>query len=194
MCSGSGCISISLASHLTNVSVRGFDISPYAIRLSRLNKRVINPNLDCEFHLADIMDDNHIVNILEVSKNIDSDKNPGYDLIICNPPYVKPSEYALLDPSVKDWEDPQALVTRDSEGMEFYKRILDVSPLLLRSAHLMNDKISVNDKENINLIKNQNTPSIVFETGSSQAVQVAKLMENLGYSGVQAWKGESILI
>lgn len=160
LCSGSGVISISLSDRLKNASIRGYDISPSAVKLSRLNKRIINPSLKCEFDLADLKTDMDISKILEQSKTMDANRESGYDIIVCNPPYIKPSEYATLDSSVKDWEDKIALVTVDPEGLEFFERIIDVAPSLLRKT------------------RNRSLPAIVFEIGSTQGRKVSEIMLN----------------
>ena len=37
-------------------------------------------------------------------------KDLKFDLIVGNPPYIAPEEWQELEPSVKNWEDKQALV------------------------------------------------------------------------------------
>jgi release factor glutamine methyltransferase len=81
----------------------------------------------------------------------------GYDLVVSNPPYVTPTEYAHLDREVKDWESPIALVTRDSKGIEFYERIAS-----MRHLYKPNSKL-------------------VFEIGESQGKLVKQIMETYGF-------------
>jgi release factor glutamine methyltransferase len=168
LCSGSGCISIALALSLSDAVVVGCDISKFALLLSRFNKRKLAPFTNCQFIYADILQDSDIEKILKLSTSIDGDPSQGFDLVVSNPPYVKPTEYATLDPSVKYWEDERALITSDDDGLQFYKRILKISPKLLRKS-------------------NNSFPSIAFEIGSSQSNDVVALM-NHNFDKIKTWK------
>jgi release factor glutamine methyltransferase len=59
------------------------------------------------------------------------------DLIVANPPYVSVSEYAELDPEVRDWEPKEALVAASGAGgvggMADIEEIVATAPRWLRS-------------------------------------------------------------
>ena len=59
------------------------------------------------------------------------------DLVVSNPPYVGVSEYADLDPSVREWEPERALVAQRGasgvEGMAAIEAILNGAPRWLTS-------------------------------------------------------------
>ncbi len=59
------------------------------------------------------------------------------DLMVANPPYVSVSEYAELDPEVRDWEPESALVARSGAGgaggMADIEAIVGSAPRWLRS-------------------------------------------------------------
>lgn len=103
MCTGSGCIAISLASE-TNVSVAASDISEGALETAAGNAALNGVFESICFLHSDMFE------------NISG----SYDIITCNPPYVSESEYALLDKGVF-FEPREALVAGD--GLEFYRRI-----------------------------------------------------------------------
>jgi release factor glutamine methyltransferase len=146
LCCGSGCISIALADHLPKATVDGVDISDACIRLSKLNaRRNLKDVSRVSFHQADIM-------------STELERFEKYDLVVCNPPYVKPSEYASLDADVKEWESPVALVTSDQDGVEFYERVAGASFLFRSSAKL------------------------VFEIGESQGELVKEIVEKHGFT------------
>lgn len=109
----------------------------------------------------------------------------GYDLIVSNPPYITRREYDVLDRSVKDWEDPLALLGEldreqvyasngevadeasareamddDDDGLVFYRRIAHLLPRLARR--------SLEDAPSL--------PLVVFETGYEQAEAVAHIL------------------
>lgn len=103
MCTGSGCIAISLATE-TGIAVTAADISEAALKTAQSNA-VINRAADIRFVKSDLF------------ACIDE----MYDIIVCNPPYVSEEEYARLDESVRLYEPRGALTAGD--GYEFYRRI-----------------------------------------------------------------------
>jgi release factor glutamine methyltransferase len=103
MCTGSGCIAISLATE-TGIRVTAADISDAALKTAGSNAE-INRAADIRFIRSDLF------------ACIDE----MYDIIVCNPPYVSEEEYAQLDRSVKLYEPKGALTAGD--GYEFYRRI-----------------------------------------------------------------------
>ena len=111
ICTGSGCISLGLSNLLKNdVIIHGTDINPNAIKLAKLNQRLLKiPTTRVEFFIDDIFD----TKITE-----------KYDLIISNPPYITTKEYQTLDLNVKDYEDVTALLANDTTGIKYYKEII----------------------------------------------------------------------
>ena len=109
LCTGSGCIGITLATLYKKSLVTLVDISDGAIEV-------------CEYNIKSLCPDNRI-NILK--KDILCDEISGeYDLIVSNPPYINEEDFKNLDSDVKNYEPEIALVSRDDE-YKFYKRIID---------------------------------------------------------------------
>lgn len=54
----------------------------------------------------------------------------GFDLVVCNPPYIAQAEVARLPVDVRDWE-PHAALTPGPSGLESYARIAPRLPALL---------------------------------------------------------------
>ncbi|KAI7894139.1 S-adenosyl-L-methionine-dependent methyltransferase [Mucor mucedo] len=115
ICTGSGCIALALAKHLPKDSAQiiGLDISNKAISLANhnLNIHKLSIRNAVEFREKDVF-------------NLDL-KEP-VDMIVSNPPYITHDEYNSLDPDVKEWEDPRALVA-DEQGTRIHKRIIQVA-------------------------------------------------------------------
>lgn len=110
LCTGSGCIGISLATQFKNSNVTLVDISKKA--LSVANKNVNKHNLKERIKL--------------IKKDILTDTiDEKYDLIVSNPPYINEKDYENLEKDVKNYEPKIALLSHDDE-YKFYKRIIDV--------------------------------------------------------------------
>ena len=102
MCTGSGCIAISLATE-TDTAVSAADISEAALDMAKQNAVTINAQVS--FFVSDMFE--------RVSNT--------YDIIVCNPPYISKSDYDALEPSVKHFEPKLALESGD--GLEHYRII-----------------------------------------------------------------------
>ncbi|MDR2921137.1 MAG: peptide chain release factor N(5)-glutamine methyltransferase [Tannerella sp.] len=117
--SGSGCIAVSLAKHLTNATVHAIDISEKAIATARIN--ATQNKATVEFIQADIL----------------SGKSTGIthhslDLIVSNPPYIKENEKTTMLDNVLLYEPHQALFVPDNDPLLFYRRIADIGRDLLK--------------------------------------------------------------
>jgi release factor glutamine methyltransferase len=108
LCSGSGCIAISLAQAFPSATVYAVDISDDAVALSRKN---------CEL--------NDISNVRVIRSDLFTGlpRNQVFDLIVSNPPYIALQEWQTLDPAVSQWEDKRALVA-DNEGLAIIETIV----------------------------------------------------------------------
>ncbi|KAJ9084685.1 hypothetical protein DSO57_1021717 [Entomophthora muscae] len=168
---GSGCIALLLASKLPKgrVEVFGIDQSQVALELALENKArnkglLQNP---VQFSKLDIMDDNAVRSFVQAH---------GYvDMIVSNPPYITPSEYAELSPDVKNWEDPCALVTEDGLGLQFYRRIIELS--VASESPLLHSTAPQNASSMLPLYAQ--VPQLVLEVGShQQATLVSKLSDD----------------
>jgi release factor glutamine methyltransferase len=108
MCTGSGCIALSLAHALPQARVYALDISSKACALAQENSQA-----------------NVIENILIQQSDLFTNLDHGitFDLIVTNPPYISTYEWLSLDPSVKKWEDYKALVS-ENNGLEIIEKIL----------------------------------------------------------------------
>ena len=123
LCTGSGCIAISLAKEL-NTKVDALDISSDAINLAKEN--AINNNVDISFINEDI-------------KSFNTTKK--YNVIISNPPYVRLDEQVGLETKY----EPQIALFANDDGLEFYKIILDKSKDLLEDKNII--AFEIGDKQ-----------------------------------------------
>ncbi len=108
LCTGSGCIGISLAHAFPFAQVDAVDKADHAILLAKENAQK-NGIKNIQFFLGDLF------------QPLPTDKK--YDLIVANPPYIDGQAWESIEPSVKNWEDYDALVAQD-HGMYLVKKII----------------------------------------------------------------------
>jgi len=90
---GSGAIALAIADECPGARVTGIDASVDALAVARGN--ALNTSLAVE--------------LLEWDLFTGLPAGP-WDLVVSNPPYVRPNEIELLEPEVRDWEPRAALV------------------------------------------------------------------------------------
>ena len=105
---GSGCIAITLAAALPQAQVSAWDISEDALHIAQQNARALGVQVTFEQH-----------DILNTSLR------DSYDVIVSNPPYIKPSERDGMARNVLDYEPQIALFAPDDNPIIFYQKIAD---------------------------------------------------------------------
>ena len=105
MCTGSGCILVSILKNAVGVQGIGYDISKQALLVAKENARL--NEVQASFEKSDLFD--------QVSGS--------YDMIVSNPPYIRSEEIPGLMPEVYCFEPLIALDGRE-DGLYFYRRIV----------------------------------------------------------------------
>lgn len=119
ICTGSGCIAVSLKAFCPEIKVSGSDISAEALAVAREN--AARNHLDVEFTESDLF--SHISGM--------------YDMIVSNPPYIPSDVIPTLMPEVRDHEPMNALDGM-SDGLHFYRKIIaECSDYLLPGGYLL---------------------------------------------------------
>ena len=105
MCTGSGCILLSLFKEEKGLLGTGADISEKALLVARENAH----RLECEaqFIFSDLWE------------NIED----TYEIIVSNPPYIVRNVISTLDTEVKDHE-PVLALDGGEDGLDFYRKIV----------------------------------------------------------------------
>ena len=107
LCSGSGCIGISLDINNEFFNVTLSDVSTNALKVCEINKKNLNSN----------------VKIVQLDLNSTSKFNKEYDIIISNPPYISLDEINQIGKNVR-YEPKIALFTPKDKPLHFYEKIL----------------------------------------------------------------------
>lgn len=121
MCTGSGCIAIAIAKHVKGkkVQITAADVSDAAIMLAKENANY------------------NSVDITFVQSDLFSRVHGRFNLIVCNPPYIRTNEIPYLQSEVKDYE-PRIALDGGDDGLEFYKRLSkEISRYIVRGGMLM---------------------------------------------------------
>lgn len=135
ICTGSGCIPVALAAHLSCQTVYGLDISAPALAVARRNALKYKQRIT--WLEADILAD---------SPNLPSEK---FDIIVSNPPYVLQKEKAMMRPNVLNYEPHLALFVPDADALLFYKKIAELGlAYLQRNGTLY---LEINENQGTNL-------------------------------------------
>ncbi|MCL7762861.1 peptide chain release factor N(5)-glutamine methyltransferase [Polaribacter sp. Z014] len=108
---GSGCIPISLAKNLNNVSISAIDISKKALKVATQNAILNKVN----------------ITFLEIDILKAKELPQQYDVIISNPPYVRELEKVEINNNVLQNEPHLALFVADENPLIFYKKIADLA-------------------------------------------------------------------
>jgi release factor glutamine methyltransferase len=115
---GSGCIAIALASHLTKSTIYATDASQEVLSLANSNAFANQVNI--KFIYDDLLSP--------------TAEYPIFDLIISNPPYVRKQEKEYIHRNVLDYEPELALFVDDENPLIFYKAIANFAHKYLKSS------------------------------------------------------------
>ncbi len=111
LCTGSGCILISLLKYSNECTGVGTDISGKALELARGNAAELIPEEAYQFLESDLFE-----------------KVEGkFDVLVSNPPYIASAVIEGLMPEVRDHE-PRAALDGGEDGLCFYRKILRECP------------------------------------------------------------------
>ena len=118
ICTGSGCIAITLGLNIPNSEVTGWDISEDTLRIAQGNVEMLKAgNVRIEYQDA-----------LMLPKAAET-----ADIIVSNPPYICEKEKADMEKNVLEHEPSIALFVPDEEPLKFYRAIAEYASSALKS-------------------------------------------------------------
>ncbi|MBQ8891861.1 MAG: peptide chain release factor N(5)-glutamine methyltransferase [Bacilli bacterium] len=129
LCTGSGCIGLTLKHLNHDLNITLSDLSPYALEVCDINRKRLS--LDAKIIESDLF------------SNITSQ----FDCIVSNPPYI--SVLDEVDEVVKNNEPSMALYAKD-DGLEFYEKILASCSNYLNDKYLI--AFEIGDKEKVRVL------------------------------------------
>ncbi len=150
LCTGSGCIAVSIAKNCPKARLTALEISPAVADFARRN---------IEKHAL-----GERVELLEgdLFQPVDGRE---FDIIVSNPPYVPDGEIATLDPDVR-LHEPELALRGGADGLDIVRRIVTVSAKYLSSTGALLLEISSEQAESV--------VKLFEEHGGFQPARIAK--------------------
>ena len=152
LCTGSGCIPIALSRLGDFGSITASDLSADALEVAKMNAE--QNGAEIRFVQSDLFE--------AFRKKAEAAER--FDLITCNPPYIRSGDMAGLQPEVRDNEPAMAL-DGGEDGLDFYRRLAEEAGQFLNPSGC-----------------------VCFEIGFDQAADVSALLENAGFQEVRVLK------
>lgn len=180
LCTGSGCVLLSLLQYSNDCEGVGTDLSPQALAVAKGNYerlREARPDMKARFLEGDLF---------EALKNQDAGKmmapengmaweeeraadsgtdaeglEERFDMIVSNPPYIETDVIDTLMPEVREHE-PRMALDGGTDGLTFYRRITEQAGAYLNGGGML-----------------------LFEIGCHQAEAVCGLMKEAGFCEIQ---------
>lgn len=134
MCTGSGCIAVSMASYCPECGLVACDISSDALKVAEINR-----------------DRNHVKDRVELRRgNLFEVLKAGefFDIIVSNPPYIETDTIAQLQKEVRNYEPGMAL-DGGRDGLDFYRAITAAAPGYLKERGYLAFEIGYNQSERV---------------------------------------------
>ena len=169
MCTGSGCILISLLHYSNNCEGVGVDVSEEALKVAEQNAvkllgtQAVRNLSGISGESADSREPQDMfvgTHVRFLQSDLFEKVEGKFDIIISNPPYIQSGVIDTLMPEVRDYE-PRLALDGSGDGLSFYRRILDECPRYLQKGGML-----------------------FFEIGYDQGEAVSRLMEQAGFLGV----------
>lgn len=117
MCTGSGCILLSLLMELPQASGTGADVSVDALEVAKENTRRLGLEKRAELVQSDLFSADYF------EKN-SRKKCMEYDMLISNPPYIRTADIDGLMDEVR-LHDPRLALDGKADGLYFYEKITE---------------------------------------------------------------------
>lgn len=154
MCTGSGCILLSLLALSKECRGMGADISAEALKVAKSNLKGISEQcgqkLCAEFVESDLF----------AAFEQESMPEKQFDIIVSNPPYIASAVIETLEPEVR-LHEPVSALDGTADGLYFYRKIVTESRAFLKKGG-----------------------ALLVEIGYDQGTAVAGLMKEAGFTGV----------
>lgn len=165
MCTGSGCIIISLIKYKNHIRAVATDISERALGVARHNSLEHGVTEQLRLVQSDLFEnEEEIRRALRFLTDAEQGQGDRFDFILSNPPYIRSDVIEGLDAEVKDHE-PRIALDGTADGLYFYRKIVDQARAFLVPGG-----------------------KIFLEIGYDQGDAVTEILKKNGYADIQVTK------
>lgn len=147
LCAGSGCVSMAIAENVPGVRGTAAELSLKALTYTEANLERYD---NIKVKRADVLDPEDLCMLSD-------EWGEGYDLLVCNPPYIPTDDIQNLDIQVQ--YEPETALDGGENGLKYYRYIIANADLVMKSSH-----------------------RILFEVGIGQAPAVSQMLSVMGYA------------
>lgn len=174
ICTGSGCIAITLGLNIPNSEVTGWDISEDALRIAQGNVEMMkagNVRIEHQDALAlpkaaetdnEKMKGNDDKEVVKPKGEAKTPSTQKWDLIVSNPPYICEKEKADMEKNVLEHEPSLALFVPDEDPLKFYRAIAEYASSALKPGG-----------------------ALYFEINPIYEKETRKMLEELGFKDIE---------
>ena len=133
ICTGSGCIALAALANTKHTTAIGYDISEAALRIAKRNAEKLGLQDRFSAQRADVFSPDFL------------DGEEPFDLIVSNPPYIETAVIETLSPEVQ--REPHIALDGGTDGLDFYRRLLDVCPAHIKKGGALLFEIGYDQRE-----------------------------------------------
>lgn len=179
LCTGSGCILISLLYYSNGCEGLGVDISQEALKLARKNAERL---LGLRGHMPDCSGLQGDGPVAFRYSDLLAQVTGTFDVIVSNPPYIPSGTIPTLMPEVGEHE-PMLALDGGEDGLFFYRKIVQESPAFLEREGRLYLEIGYDQAEAVR--------QLLLEAGFAE-IRVVKDYAGLDRVVCASWFGRSI--
>ena len=136
LCTGSGCVAVSLARERPTCKVFAVDLSPEALTVAGENALRLGSVFQMAFLLGDLFEP--LTGLPELR----------FELITANPPYITDSEFATLPADVRGFE-PRLALTGGPDGLAVMRRVVGGARARLRPGGVLAVEMGAGQAERV---------------------------------------------
>ncbi len=133
VCTGSGCVAITLAKERPTTRVTGSDISSEALDVARDNMHRLGGRVS--FVRSDLFD-------------AFAARRDRFDLVTANPPYIDDEDMTKLPVDIRDFE-PAVALSAGADGLRLIRRLIAEVPAVLAPAGVLAMEIGAGQAEQV---------------------------------------------
>ncbi len=150
VCTGSGCVAITLLKNLPGARAIATDVSPEALEVARFNAERHKVADRLELVLGDLL--------APLQQHPVAGKLASLHYLVSNPPYIPDDEWPAVAPNVKNHE-PHLALRGGADGLDYVRRLLQDGPELIKPEGLLMIEVADSRAKHAEAIA-QSTPKL----------------------------------